>query len=156
MASLLTLTYSAPTRTLAKGELLVAQGERGGDLFVLESGRLSVERDGVTIATIEEPNSVVGEMSVLLGSRASATVRADRPSTVRVVKDAIRILERQPELTLQLAMLVSRRLDATSALLVELSQEHAGKASEQGLLSRIFSALLSSPSRSPNTPRSHE
>ena len=67
MASLLTLTYSAPTKTFRKGEALVTQGEKGGDLFVLESGSLAVERDGVEIATIEASVSVVGEMSVLLG-----------------------------------------------------------------------------------------
>jgi CRP/FNR family transcriptional regulator, cyclic AMP receptor protein len=152
MSSLLTLTYSAPTKTFAKGEVLVTQGERGGDLYVLESGRLSVERDGVVIATIEEPDSVVGEMSVLLGTNYSATVRADRESKVRVVRDAMRILSKQPELTLRLAQLVSQRLDTTSALLVELSRENAGKASEQNLLKRIFTALVSSPP----PPRAHE
>jgi CRP/FNR family transcriptional regulator, cyclic AMP receptor protein len=152
MSSLLTLTYSAPTKTFAKGEVLVTQGERGGDLYVLESGRLRVERDGVVIATIEEPDSVVGEMSVLLGTNYSATVRADRDSRVRVVRDAMRILSKQPELTLRLAQLVSQRLDTTSALLVELSREHAGKTSEQNLLQRIFAALVSSPP----PPRAHE
>ena len=80
MTSLLTLTYAAPTRAVAQGEVLLTQGEVGGDLFVLESGRLEVERDGVTIAYIEEPNSLIGEMSVLLGTSASATVRADHAS----------------------------------------------------------------------------
>jgi CRP/FNR family transcriptional regulator, cyclic AMP receptor protein len=152
MTSLLTLTYSAPTQTFAKGEALVTQGERGGNLFVLEGGRLSVERDGVVIATIEEPDSVVGEMSVLLGSNYTATVRADRDSKVRVVKDAMRILSKHPELTLRLAQIVSMKLDTASALLVELSREHAGKPSEQNLLRRIFAALFSS---SP-PPKAHE
>jgi CRP-like cAMP-binding protein len=152
MTSLLTLTYSAPTKSYSKGEALVTQGERGGDLYVLESGRLSVERDGVVIATIEEPDSVIGEMSVLLGSNYSATVRAERDSKVRVVKDAMRILGKQPELTLRLAQLVSQRLDTTSALLVELSRETAGKASEQHLLRRIWTALVSSPP----PPKAHE
>jgi CRP-like cAMP-binding protein len=157
MASLLTLTYSSPTRNLKKGEVLVTQGERGGDLYVLETGRLTVERDGVTIATVDQPNSTVGEMSVLLGTHNSATVRADKDSTVRVVKDAIRILEKQPALALSLATLVSQRLDATSALVVELTREHAGKSTEQGLLKRIFSALVSAPAEPPpQTPKSHE
>ena len=52
MATLLTLTYSQPTLTLAPGGVLIKEGDPGGDLYVLESGRLSVERDGVTLATI--------------------------------------------------------------------------------------------------------
>jgi CRP/FNR family transcriptional regulator, cyclic AMP receptor protein len=153
MASLLTLTYSAPTQKLAAGDLLIAEGNSGGDLYVLETGRLSVERGGVKIATIEAPNSLVGEMSVLLGRPYTATVRAERNSTVRVVHDAIRILERQPDLALQVAIVVSQRLDATSALLVELSHEAGGSTTEQGLLQRIFSSLLSSSAnRTDSTP----
>ena len=49
MASLVTLTYSQPTRTLKPGETLIAEGDRGGDLYVLESGRLTVERGGQKI-----------------------------------------------------------------------------------------------------------
>jgi CRP-like cAMP-binding protein len=91
-------------------------------------------------------------MSVLLGTHYTATVRAERDSKVRVVRDAMRILGKQPELTLRLAQLVSQRLDTTSALLVELSRETAGKASEQHLLRRIWTALFASPP----PPRAHE
>jgi CRP/FNR family transcriptional regulator, cyclic AMP receptor protein len=55
--SLLELAATQPTRTLAAGEVLIAQGREAGDLFVLESGQLVVERDGVAIATISSPNS---------------------------------------------------------------------------------------------------
>ena len=50
MATLLTLTYSQPTKTLAPGEVLIKEGDPGGDLYVLESGALSVERNGVKYA----------------------------------------------------------------------------------------------------------
>lgn len=154
MTSLLTLTYSSPTKTLAKGDVLVTQGERGGDLYVLETGRLVVERDGVAIATIEEPNSVIGEISVLLGSPNTATVRADRGSKVRYIRDAMRLLERQPLLTLSLAQLVCRKLDTTSALVVDLRKDTSGK--EESLLSRIFHALSSAPPQRGGTPPGHE
>ena len=77
MASLVTLTFSQPTRSLAAGEVLVREGDPGGDLYVLESGKLTVERDGVTIAAITEAGALVGEMSVLTGRKNSATVKAD-------------------------------------------------------------------------------
>ena len=54
-------------------------------------------------------------MSVLLGTENTATVRAEKPTTVRVVKDALAYLERQPLVALRVAMLLSQRLDATSA-----------------------------------------
>lgn len=143
MASLLTLTYSAPTLSLKKGEVLVTQGDKGGDLFVLESGGLVVERNGREIALISDPDSVVGEMSVLLSKPYSATVRAARDSKVRVVRDAIRILERQPQLALRLATVLGQRLDATSALLVEMGHEQSPPAeTEISELRRLFGVLF--------------
>ncbi len=151
MASLLTLTYSSPTLSLAKGEVLVKQGAKGGDLFVLESGELVVERDGREIALINASDSVVGEMSVLLGKPYSATVRATSASRVRVVRDAIRILEGQPGLALRLATILGQRLDATSALLVQMGNEQSQPVeSEMSGLRRLFGVLFGQrPDREP-------
>lgn len=140
MESLLELAASQPIRKLAPGEILIAQGREGGDLFVLESGQLVVERDGVAIASISSPNSVVGEMSVVLGTRNSATVRADGHAAVRVIMDARKHLEQDQAMTFRLAWLMASRLDATSAYLVELSKQHTGRA-EQNMLGKILSAL---------------
>ena len=148
VASLLTLIYSSPTLNVAKGEELVTQGTPGRDLYVLESGKFVVERTGVAIATIEHADAMIGEMSVLLGRPHSATVRAERDSKVRVVHDAMRILEKHPELALRIAQLQSQRLDATSALLVELNHEHVDKPAERNLIGRIFSTLMT-PGKDP-------
>lgn len=140
MQSLLDLVASQPKRTLASGEVLISQGREGGDLFVLESGQLVVERDGINIARIATPNALVGEMSVVLGTLNSATVRADGVTTVRVIQDARKYLEQDQAMTFRLAWLMATRLDATSAYLVELSKQHTGSA-EQNLLGKILSAL---------------
>lgn len=142
MASLLTLTYQQPTKSLTNGEVLIKEGDPGGDLYVLESGKLIVERAGVTIAEISAQGALVGEMSVLLGTENTATVRAAGPSTVRVVKDALAYLERQPLVALRVAMLLSQRLDKTSALLVEMSREHKGETKEKGMFDRLMKALV--------------
>lgn len=138
MASLLTLTSSQPTLTLAPGDVLIAEGELGGDMYVLESGRLTVERGGVTLATISAPGALVGEMSVLLGTENTATVRAEAATTLRVVKDALAYLERQPLVALRVAMLLSQRLDATSAALVDLAHQ---KKAEPSLYASLMAAM---------------
>lgn len=140
MESLLDLAAFQPTRTLSAGDVLIAQGESGGDLFVLESGKLRVERDDVGIATIATPSAMVGEMSVVLGTPATATVKAIEPTTVRLIKDARAVLAAHPELAFRIAHVMATRLDLTSSLLADLTRQHSGKT-EQGLLSRIFSAL---------------
>jgi CRP-like cAMP-binding protein len=153
MASLLALTTAQPTRSLAAGEALIETGETGGEMYVLVNGRLSVSREGAEIATIAEPGALIGEMSVLLGIDHSATVRATVPTTVRVIDNALAFLERTPLVALHVATLACARLDATSALLAELKNEHAGKA-EQGMLARIFGTLNAPPRDAP--VRTHE
>ena len=146
MASLLTLTQTQPSRSLASGEVLIAEGNGGGDLYVLETGRLIVTRGGVEIARIETPGALIGEMSVLLGKDSSATVRADGAAKVRVVADAIAFLERQPLVALGVATLLSERLDATSAIVVELRKESlSGKAAEHSMFERLMKALMAQP-----------
>ena len=154
MASLLTMTFSQPTRTLEPGEILVREGDPGGDLYVLETGKLIVERDGVDIAEITEPGALIGEMSVLLGIESSATVRADKAVAVRIVKDGIKFLERTPLVALHVATLACARLDATSALLVELKKESPGKASDS-FFSRLMNALME-PAPKRGAIRAHE
>lgn len=140
MPSLLSLLAAQPVRSLARGELLVAEGGPPGDLFVLESGTLAVERDGVRLATVTQPGAPVGEMSLLLGTHHSASVRADSEARVRVLPNASAALDADPALSRQLAALLAARLDATSALLVEMSRTHHGEH-EQGLFGRLLDAL---------------
>lgn len=146
MESLLTLAASHPSRTYAAGEIVIGQGYQGGDLFILEAGELAVERDGVRIASISTPGSVIGEMAVVLGTPSTATVQADKPTTLRVIRDAWQYLKTDPELTFRIAWLMANRLDATSAYLVQLSKDHAGKP-EGGLFGRILSSLNAADSR---------
>jgi CRP-like cAMP-binding protein len=81
-------------------------------------------------------------MSLLLGKPHSATVRAEGKARVRVVRDAMLVLERHPLITLRLATLLCQRLDSTSALLAGLSHDGTTKEVEQGLLGRLRSSLL--------------
>jgi len=141
MSSLLVLTYGAPTRELKQGEVLIHQGEKDGNLYVLEEGALAVERDGARIAVIDQFDSLIGEMSLLLDKPHSATVRAERDARVRVVDDAMLVLERQPLIALRLATLLCQRLDATSALLAEAA--HADPTVPQpGLIGRLRTTLM--------------
>jgi len=141
MTSRLATAATQPSRTLAPGEVLISEGgEIGGTIYVLETGRLTVERAGVVLATISEPNSLVGEMSVLLGGRNTATVRADGSATVHAIANADTQLLENPQLSFEIARLLAARLERTSELLVELSRQNPDKKA-RGLLGSIMSAL---------------
>lgn len=141
MSSLAELIAKIPTYTLSPGDILVTQGESTGEIHVLLSGALEVERGGVALVTLDTPGTLVGEMSVLLEKPATATVRAKGKARVRTIRDAAKTLEADPQLLLRIASLLAARLDATSSLLVELNREHAGKVDEQGMLRRLYAAL---------------
>ncbi|RYE08212.1 MAG: cyclic nucleotide-binding domain-containing protein [Hyphomicrobiales bacterium] len=155
MASILALTKSQPVRSLAPGERLIEEGAAGGDLYVLQAGRLIVSRDGIDIATIIDPGALVGEMGVLLATDHSATVRADVQSEVRVIDNAIAFLERTPLVALHVATIACERLDRTSALLVEMRKEAGVRPEELGFIGRLFAAI-SEPSKRSGPVTTHE
>ena len=63
MASLLDLASSYPARTLEPGEALIQQGGSGGDLYILESGELSLEQ---SLAVYERGVGLAREGQTLL------------------------------------------------------------------------------------------
>ncbi|MDB5538557.1 MAG: cyclic nucleotide-binding protein [Devosia sp.] len=145
MTTLAALTVTLPQQRLAPGTALTTEGSHSGRLYLLESGRLAVSREGVALATIDEPGAIIGEMAVLLGIPHSATVTAQTEAQVRVIDDALDVLAENPDFALHLATLACARLNATSALLVELRRAAAGKKQEQALMSRILMAMMATP-----------
>ena len=145
MSTLAALAVSLPLETLKPGDRLTTEGSYSGRLYLLEAGRLTVSRDGVDIAHIEEPWAIIGEMAVLLGTPHSATVTADTTVRVRVIDEALDVLSQTPDFALHIATLACARLNATSALLVDLRRAAEGKKQEQALMGRILTAMLATP-----------
>ena len=107
------------------GHVLVPQGGKLGKLFVLRQGEVEIERDGTFISSSSQPGAIFGEMSLLLDIPHSATVRAISDIEVFVIDDALRVLEANPGWTLQIARLLARRVNATTAMLAESQGETA-------------------------------
>src|SRR5688572_29515674 len=93
----------AELRPYRPGSELVEQGGRTGAMYVLKSGHIEVVRDGVSIAVIDQPGAIFGEISVLLDVPNSATVRALGPAEVFVIENAAAALESRPEWAMQIA-----------------------------------------------------
>jgi CRP/FNR family cyclic AMP-dependent transcriptional regulator len=108
---------------IAPGMSLIEQGGKTGQLYVLKEGQLEVVRDGKHVSTIKTPGAVVGEMSVLLDTPQSATVRAITEVEYFVIDNAIDILNTHPDWLLQIARLLAQRVNATTALLTRDKSE---------------------------------
>lgn len=106
-------------RTLAPGEVLMTAGEPGADLYLVESGTLSVEVQGADGQPTEvgqiDAGQAAGEMQFVLGGRRTATVRAATPAVVfrlsRTDFDAV--LEHWPSLLHSLVTLTRERIHRT-------------------------------------------
>jgi len=98
------------------GEVLIQQGDSGTDYFQLVSGRLRVfgELPNGKLKPLSEiyPGEGVGEMSLISGEPRSATVIARLDSeVVRVTQAALlKLIERKPDMALEIARLVTSRL----------------------------------------------
>lgn len=129
-----------PAKIFSAGDFLITEGGKPGALFILESGEVEVMRHGMVVATIAEPGAIIGEMSVLLDSPHSASVRARTTVMAHVVENAAAVLKKHPELTYKVAQILARRLGATTAFLVE-SREKLEDTADLDFLERVYDLL---------------
>jgi diguanylate cyclase (GGDEF)-like protein len=71
---------------LAAGQQLLRRGEPNLRVYIVISGRLRVELDDSPLAYIDE-GETVGELSLLAGSSATATVAAEKPTQLLVLDE---------------------------------------------------------------------
>jgi len=92
------------------GSKIIAKGEEGRELYIVEAGLLRVENGGTRVAELG-PDQVVGEMALLSGETRSADVVADRDSTLLVVRksDFDRLLAIYPQLKVEVERLAASR-----------------------------------------------
>jgi len=149
MEELLTLAQGFPQRSVAPGDVVVADGESVGALYVLLEGGLRVEKAGQLIATVTEPGACVGEMSLLLGIPATADVVASEQSLLAVIENAHTMLEQEAGLPLALARLLAARLHVMTTYLADIKQQYGDHEGGLGMVDVVLGSLMrSSGSRS--------
>jgi hypothetical protein len=99
---------------LQAGEVLIWQGSRSEDLFILNSGTLTVERNEAgrydTLATLQ-PGAIVGDLAFLTHAPRTATVKANTAVQGAVVRaSTVRLLSASyPVITMHLARVLAER-----------------------------------------------
>lgn len=106
-------------RDFKAGEDLFLEGDDSRDMYILVSGRLEIFKDDKLISGISAAGAMVGEMSHLLGSRRTATVRAGRDSRVMVISsDRIAdFFQEFPELIPHITQSLAERLHETTRVM---------------------------------------
>jgi CRP-like cAMP-binding protein len=140
MDDLLRLAATLPEVEFDTGDVIVEEGSPNGSLWVLVEGKLSVTKGGAAISTVTRPGSVIGELSVLLGSAPTATVTASVPSRLREADDGRAFLFSNEEITRIVAVGLATRLNLVTSYLADLKQQYGdapGLAMVPAVLQRL-------------------
>jgi CRP/FNR family cyclic AMP-dependent transcriptional regulator len=142
MDDLLTLAADLPTVTLQPGEVLIEHGSTPGRLWVLVDGAIEVEHDGRAFATVDTPGALFGEMSVVLGQPATATVRARAASVLHVSDDPIAFLTERPGAALAALRTAATRLDNLTRYLSDVKRQYADREGHLGMVDDVLDVLV--------------
>jgi CRP/FNR family cyclic AMP-dependent transcriptional regulator len=95
----------------SEGDIVLNEGELGKGFCILESGSLEVVREGKTLSEIDQPGSIFGELSEILGMKRDAVIKAKTNSKVRHVEESIEdIVTKNPKVSVKLIRTLGRRL----------------------------------------------
>ncbi len=117
-------------RSVLAGDIVFREGEEGSGLFLLLKGSVEVVKQSPNgtaqqLATVDAP-SVLGEISLILERRHTATVRATADSEFRVLarEEFLRLLERDNlaahKLVGTIAEVLARRLRRMNEMAIDL------------------------------------
>ena len=94
-----------------EGDIILKDGEIGKGFCILESGSVEVVREGKTLGEIDQPGSIFGELSEILGLKRDATIRAKTPTKVRHLEESIeKIVSKNPSVSVKLIKTLGKRL----------------------------------------------
>ena len=112
------------------GEIIISEGDKGEELYIVLSGHAKVLRSGNEIATLN-PGDHFGEMALVRSQPRSATVRSDGNSELMVIRrtEFFEILRKEHQLAVKLLWqflgVLADRLADTSRELGAVKEELA-------------------------------
>jgi CRP/FNR family transcriptional regulator, cyclic AMP receptor protein len=123
------------------GAEVIREGEVHGSLLVLVEGTVEVSREGTVVAMIDEPGSVLGETSALLGGPATATVKCVGDCSFRRSDDPRSFMREHPGVALAVATTLARRLHTITGYLVDLRRQYADRSDHLGMVDVVLESL---------------
>ncbi len=124
------------------GETLLGEGEVADRMYVLIDGEVVVSKGSVEVARDQRPGALFGEMSALLESRYSASVKAATPLRAYFVEDPIDFMTRRPGLAIHAARLLAQRLHDATTYLADLKVQFSERTDHLGMVDQVLDALM--------------
>ena len=141
---------SLPTRMFTDGEIVIEEGPSDGSLYILKEGSTEISKEKVELNRISSPGSIFGEISVIMKSPHTATVKSYGESIFYFAKDGDAILQEHPELTYHVSRLLATRLSFVSSYLVDIKKQYASNTDHLGMVDEVLESLLNHQSKKKN------
>lgn len=141
MSEILELVSHHEVRRFAVGETVIEQGSSSGVLYVMIQGEVEVLRDEIRVAKSAQPGAVFGEMSVLLKTPHTATVRTLAASSFAIVDRPLEFLRSSALASFCLAEMLASRLDALNRYLTDVKRQYEGH-DHLGMVDQVLEALM--------------
>jgi len=133
---LLRVMQSVEVRSYDDGQVVIREGDKGDELFIVLSGKVNVSRGGETLTRLGAGEHV-GEMALIRAVPRSATVTSDGGAELIVIRrtDFFELLRTEHEIAVKMLWqflgVLADRLDQTSSELRHAKQElHADDITE--------------------------
>jgi serine/threonine protein phosphatase PrpC len=146
---LLRVMQSVEVRTYDDGQTVIREGDKGDELFIVLSGKVTISRGGETLTRLGAGEHF-GEMALIRAVPRSATVAADGSAELIAIRrvDFFELLRTEHEIAVKMLWqflgVLADRLDATSSELRHAKQELAAEEiSDESI--EIFPGIEAAP-----------
>lgn len=136
-----------PVEEHAAGDVLIPEGPATGRMYILVEGAIEVLHGDQTVAGIDEPGAIFGEMAALLGTGHSATVRAATAARLHRIENAREFLKDHPEIVFHVAVILARRLQDSTIYLADFKRQFGGRSDHFALVDEVLDTLIQRQSK---------
>lgn len=110
--------------TYKNGQTLFLEGDDSHDLYILVSGELGIFKGSTEIASVSEPGAIFGEMSFILRSTRTATIKAESDVQALCIPEnqISTIIQDFPDIAQEITNALAQRLDESSRTVYGLKE----------------------------------
>lgn len=158
MSDVLELSADLPEVSYPDGSAVLVEGQTSGRLLVLLDGTVEITKRGVLITVVEGAGAIFGEMGVLLGGAATASVLTRGTCRFRVCDEPQAFLAERPGIALAVATTLARRLETVTGYLADLRNQYADSDDHLGVVDQVLETLVAhqGPRADPGSDRESE
>lgn len=112
-------------KVFKKGEIISEEGELNFDLYILVEGKVGIFKKNILICEFDKKGTVIGEMSVILKTPRTATIRAITDTTLIVLKsDFDMLMKTNPDVVKKIIKSLAERLKDITEEYYQLSEKY--------------------------------